>query len=846
MADVVTRLVVESKEYDSKIARATSGLTQFEKKCREAGMTLEFVEKEDLAFVQALGKMDTVATTATGKLGEMTKAFTELSVQYKNLTDAEKQSPYGKALAGSLNQLKGRISDLGGQIANTKGELAMSGTVFEKLGSKMGLPAEAVGKLGSALSSLGPAAAGAVTAIKGAAGKIGIVIAGIVAVVKQLIDAFKRNEDAIEATSKIAAPFKAIWQSIQRIFDDVVKTFINVYNNIEKAVGGFSAFRIVLSPVAAAIAAVRAGLAVIGTLLTDAAKGVAFVAEKVRGAIAGSKVQSFFQGITDSIQGFFTKFTGWIEKLANSSLGKKLGLDALYIQLKDILRTQGELTESNRKIAEQENELHKLRRSTSTANTNRDADISELRAKASDRSAYSADERVGFLEKALELEKKNLEANINLRTKEYELIKLKNSLTQSGTQDLDAENEALNNITRARIEYNNQVRAMQRQIQAARNEAAGGGSGATSEATPLEGSIAWQEKEVARLTLLWKNATGDGVDEYKRQLDEAKKVLEDMVGKAQKLDDAFTPGSLRDLQNQLREAQDKLANMSPEAEGWAEALQDVANKQEAVNALQEKMNGNLEKTSEAMAEVKSTWESINEGVDTFSSMTGAMDGLKSSVEDLTEAFSGEKDAWDSMMTVINSGISIMQNVMGIMEAMNTLTELSTSLKQANTIATETEAATSVASAATETGAEAAKAAANMTTAGTAAAASSAEAGSAVAGIPIVGPILAVAAIAAVLAATMVAISKAKSAGSFSNGGIVGGNSFSGDNLLASVNSQEVVLNAAQTQNLAGQLRESQPTIGIVGRISGRDILLAADNSNASRGGRRGTYANVKG
>ena len=80
MADVVTRLVVESKEYDSKISRAAQGLTQFEKKCREVGGTLEFVEKEDLDFVKALGQMDTVASTATGKLGELKKAFTELSV----------------------------------------------------------------------------------------------------------------------------------------------------------------------------------------------------------------------------------------------------------------------------------------------------------------------------------------------------------------------------------------------------------------------------------------------------------------------------------------------------------------------------------------------------------------------------------------------------------------------------------------------------------------------------------------------------------------------------------------------------------------------------------------------
>lgn len=157
MADVVTRLVVESKEYDSKISRATQGLTQFEKKCREVGGTLEFVEKEDLDFVKALGQMDTVASTATGKLGELKKAFTELSVQYKNLTDAEKRSPYGQALSSSIDQLKVRIKGLEGDLQSAQSDLANTGDIFRNLASKVGLPVEMLGKLGIATAAVGTA-----------------------------------------------------------------------------------------------------------------------------------------------------------------------------------------------------------------------------------------------------------------------------------------------------------------------------------------------------------------------------------------------------------------------------------------------------------------------------------------------------------------------------------------------------------------------------------------------------------------------------------------------------------------------------------------------------------------
>ena len=111
MADSIVRLKVESSEYDQKLKRAAEGLTRYADECRKVGGTMEVVEKETLDYVRAIGQMDTTSRTATGKLAEMKKTFTELSVVYKNMTDEEKNSPFGKALATSLDQLKGRIGE---------------------------------------------------------------------------------------------------------------------------------------------------------------------------------------------------------------------------------------------------------------------------------------------------------------------------------------------------------------------------------------------------------------------------------------------------------------------------------------------------------------------------------------------------------------------------------------------------------------------------------------------------------------------------------------------------------------------------------------------------------------
>lgn len=141
MADSILRLKVESQEYDNKLKQATNGLTRYVDECRKVGGTLEVVEKETLDYVRALGQMDTTSRTATGKLAEMKKTFTEISAQYKQMTDAEKQSPFGKALAESLDELKPRIIDAKNQLDEiNKSMIGVSsggGGFFSGMGDKM-------------------------------------------------------------------------------------------------------------------------------------------------------------------------------------------------------------------------------------------------------------------------------------------------------------------------------------------------------------------------------------------------------------------------------------------------------------------------------------------------------------------------------------------------------------------------------------------------------------------------------------------------------------------------------------------------------------------------------------
>ena len=156
MADSILRLKVESQEYDNKLKQATNGLTRYVDECRKVGGTLEVVEKETLDYVRALGQMDTTSRTATGKLAEMKKTFTELSAQYKQMTDAEKQSPFGKALAASLDQLKGRIGESKEQLDDINKSINGGGGLtgaLDNLAGKFGMSVQSLASWGTALAA---------------------------------------------------------------------------------------------------------------------------------------------------------------------------------------------------------------------------------------------------------------------------------------------------------------------------------------------------------------------------------------------------------------------------------------------------------------------------------------------------------------------------------------------------------------------------------------------------------------------------------------------------------------------------------------------------------------------
>ena len=161
MAESIVRLRVESQEFESKLKRASQELLAMADNARRTGATFAIADKEELAFVSSLGQLQTSARSAKGSIAEMTKAFQDLSMHYRSLTDEEKAAPYGQELKKSLEQLQNRINDgkkalgeINGTIGESKNKTDILSGAVNDLAGKFGLSVPKLGAMSVAISGV--------------------------------------------------------------------------------------------------------------------------------------------------------------------------------------------------------------------------------------------------------------------------------------------------------------------------------------------------------------------------------------------------------------------------------------------------------------------------------------------------------------------------------------------------------------------------------------------------------------------------------------------------------------------------------------------------------------------
>lgn len=116
MSESLLRLRVDSQEYDANIRKAAEGIQYLAKRIHDTQGEFAGIDKEALDFIKNLQYMNTTATTATGQYRELSNAYKNLAATYNGLNAFEKQGEAGKALASQLDALKKRTLDMKANI----------------------------------------------------------------------------------------------------------------------------------------------------------------------------------------------------------------------------------------------------------------------------------------------------------------------------------------------------------------------------------------------------------------------------------------------------------------------------------------------------------------------------------------------------------------------------------------------------------------------------------------------------------------------------------------------------------------------------------------------------------
>ena len=259
--------------------------------------------------------------------------------------------------------------------------------------------------------------------------------------------------------------------NFQRNVGNYSNAFTDAFNKLSTGISGTvpavgklnSAFKLLLSnPIVAFISAIAAALmAVINALKNSesqlnrfkvATAGVQVVVDGFKNVL--SKVADAFVTLTEKISNFIMNGLGRLQKVF-----EKLGWDKWAESLGNFINKVEEYTEAEQKAVD----ITAKRRKINEDIAKTENKIADLRAKIADKTKYTEDERLKFVEEWEKAEKHRAQLAVDLAQEEYDIIKRKNALTESSEKDLDAESDAYVNLIKAQGQYTESLRTINKQ-----------------------------------------------------------------------------------------------------------------------------------------------------------------------------------------------------------------------------------------------------------------------------------------------------------------------------------------------------------------------------------------------
>lgn len=223
------QFVADTSQSDAKIKQQIQYIQDLERNVRRMGGTFEYAEQEDLEFAKSLGQMQSRATSAKGRVNEMSNAINEMRIFYKRMSEAERQAPLGKAMSQSIQQATQTLRQYRNELNSVSAaqqRMQMSSAASAVSGgiSRGALSAVTRGTMyatgmGSGLAMVG----GSVAGLGAAAGPAAAAILAVTGLVKATKSAVEVNTEFEQSSANLAAVLGKSRDEIKMLTGDAMR-----------------------------------------------------------------------------------------------------------------------------------------------------------------------------------------------------------------------------------------------------------------------------------------------------------------------------------------------------------------------------------------------------------------------------------------------------------------------------------------------------------------------------------------------------------------------------------------------------------------------------------------------
>lgn len=302
---------------------------------------------------------------------------------------------------------------------NTK-TLQKNSDQFIKAKVNVGNYTNSLGALSPALGSAASAATALGAAFKFMLGPVGLIIAGVAAMVSY----FKRGEEGQNRWAKAVAVFNVVLDNLLDIVDKAGEAIVDAFSKPQETVKAL--WEIIQTQVMNRLTAVADTFKALGDIIA-----AAFTLD----------ADQMTKGLKDLGDAQLQMITG-VEDFAEKAVD---AYESVTESVGELVEEVNKDIEATKKLADQQAELEKIerRRLVETAKLNKE--VQDLRLKEAERDKFTAKQRIGFINEAIEKQLESMEIDLDIARQKEEIHRKTIDLTKS---DKDALNE------QARLEAN--------------------------------------------------------------------------------------------------------------------------------------------------------------------------------------------------------------------------------------------------------------------------------------------------------------------------------------------------------------------------------------------------------